>query len=211
MCTSISGLRDALNQAINNYEAALNPSLFDVPPVAPKAPQSPLPEYGHQTLPEYGHQTFPEYGHQTIPLDARNARINIEAPNSTFIFQGKMENVSIDSLDKQPSRGPKVPSANPYPFVINTNKAEEIIGLLTEYMTGIDLSKPKDLMMPVRAAFKAGVIRKPTYSEFKKALPDLAPKNSSSFDKYLRPDITNPYDMIPAYEDMRKAFEALLA
>ena len=103
------------------------------------------------------------------------------------------------------------PLVNQYPFVINTNKAEEIIGLLTDYMKGFDLSKPKDLMMPVRAAFDAGVIRKPTYSEFEKALPGLAPKNSSSFDKYLRPDITNPYDMIPAYEDMRKAFEALLA
>ena len=49
MCTSFPGLRDALNQAIDDYKAASTPSLFDIPPVAPKAPQSPLPEYGRQS------------------------------------------------------------------------------------------------------------------------------------------------------------------
>lgn len=100
-----------------------------------------------------------------------------------------------------------------YPFIQNKDKAEDIIALLRKYMTGIDHSKPKDLMMPVRAAFDAGVIRKPTFGEFKRVLPDLVPKNSSSFDQYLRNDslTPHPYGTIPAFTEMVTAFRALVA
>ena len=193
MCTSFPGLRDALNQAIDDYKAASTPSLFDIPPVAPKAPQSPLPEYGHS---------------QKIPLDARKANINIDTLNSTIIFQDRRENIQINEQDMQPSSRSPQPSADAlYPFVLYKKKAEEVIGLLRRYMEGINSNKPKDLMMPVRAAFDAGAIRKPTYAKFKTALPTLAPKNKSSFDLYLRPDITHPYELIPAFarivEDFR--------
>lgn len=135
---------------------------------------------------------------------------------------------AVTQISSTPSPQPKVvqvvdvveasgntqqPTFDPYPFIQNKDKAEDIIALLRKYMTGIDHSKPKDLMMPVRAAFDAGVIRKPTYGEFKQALPDLAPKNCSSFDKYLRSDsITpHPYDTIPAFIEMVKSFKALVA
>ena len=132
---------------------------------------------------------------------------------------------SVTQISSTPSPQPKVmhvvdvldSSDNtqhaPYPFIQNKDKAEDIIALLRKYMTGIDHSKPKDLMMPVRAAFDAGVIRKPTFGEFKQGLPDLAPKNCSSFDKYLRSDsITpHPYDTILAFIEMVKSFKALVA
>ena len=193
MCTSFPGLRDALNQAIDDYKAASTPSLFDIPPVAPKAPQSPLPEYGHS---------------QKIPLDARKANINIVTLNSTINFQDRRENIQINEQDMQPSsRSPQPSAAALYPFVVQKEKAEEVISLLRQYMEGINSNKPKDLMMPVRAAFDAGAILKPTYAKFKMAFPTLAPKNKSSFDMYLRPDITHPYEFIPAFATIVEAFK----
>ena len=193
MCTSFPGLRDALNQAIDDYKAASTPSLFDIPPVAPKAPQSPLPEYGHS---------------QKIPLDARKANINIVTLNSTINFQDRRKNIQINEQDMQPfSRSPQPSAAALYPFVVQQKKAEEVIGLLRQYMEGININKPKDLMMPVRAAFDAGAIRKPTYAKFKTALPTLAPKNKSSFDMYFRRDIPHPYELIPAFATMVEAFK----
>lgn len=135
---------------------------------------------------------------------------------------------SVTQVSSTPSPQPKVvhvvdvldPSSNtqqstfaPYPFIQYKDKAEDIIALLRKYMSGIDHSKPKDLMMPVRAAFDAGVIRKPTYGEFKRVLPDLVPKNSSSFDQYLRNDslTPHPYGTIPAFTEMVTAFRALVA
>ena len=197
MCTSIPGLRDALNQAIDDYKAASTPSLFDIPPVAPKAPQSPLPEYGHS---------------QKIPLDARKANINIDTLNSTIIIQDRQENIQINGQDMQPSSRSPQPSGDAlYPFVLYKEKAEEVIGLLRRYMEGINSNKPKDLMMPVRAAFDAGAIRKPSYAEFMTAFPSLAPKNKSSFDMYFRRDIAHPYELIPAFATIVEAFRNCIA
>ena len=198
MCTSFPGLRDALNQAIQEYDNAVNPSLFDVPPVAPKAPQSPLPEYGHS---------------QKIPLDARKANINIVTLNSTINFQDRRENIQINEQDMQPSsRSPQPSAAVLYPFMKCKDKAEEVIGLLRRYMDGKNRNKPKDIMMPVRAALDARVIRKPTYTEFKAAFPEFVPRAKSSFDDYLKIEKfenQHPYYGVGAFLDMVSEFEQL--
>ena len=198
MCTSFPGLRDALNQAIDDYKAASTPSLFDIPPVAPKAPQSPLPEYGHS---------------QKIPLDARKANINIVTLNSTINFQDRRENIQINEQDMQPSsRSPQPSAAVLYPFMKCKDKAEEVIGLLRRYMDGKNRNKPKDIMMPVRAALDARVIRKPTYTEFKAAFPEFVPRAKSSFDDYLKIEKfenQHPYYGVGAFLDMVSEFEQL--
>ena len=198
MCTSFPGLRDALNQAIDDYKAASTPSLFDIPPVAPKAPQSPLPEYGHS---------------QKIPLDARKANINIVTLNSTINFQDRRENIQINEQDMQPSsRSPQPSAAVLYPFMKCTDKAEEVIGLLRRYMDGKNRNKPKDIMMPVRAALDARVIRKPTYTEFKAAFPEFVPRAKSSFDGYLKIEKfenQHPYYGVGAFLDMVSEFKQL--
>ena len=197
MCTSFPGLRDALNQAIQEYDNAVNPSLFDVPPVAPKAAQSPLPEYGRKT----------------IPLDARKANINIHTLNNTIIFQDRRENIQINGQDMQPSsRSPLPSAAELYPFMKCKDKAEEVIGLLRRYMDGKNRNKPKDIMMPVRAALDARVIRKPTYTEFKAAFPEFVPRAKSSFDDYLKIEKfenQHPYYGVGAFLDMVSEFEQL--
>ena len=198
MCSSFPGLRDALNQAIDDYKAASTPSLFDIPPVAPKAPQSPLPEYGHS---------------QKIPLDARKANINIVTLNSTINFQDRRENIQINEQDMQPSsRSPQPSAAALYPFMKCKDKAEEVIGLLRRYMDGKNRNKPKDIMMPVRAALDARVIRKPTYTEFKAAFPEFVPRAKSSFDGYLKIEKfenQHPYYGVGAFLDMVSEFEQL--
>ena len=198
MCTSFPGLRDALNQAIDDYKAASTPSLFDIPPVAPKAPQSPLPEYGHS---------------QKIPLDARKANINIVTLNSTINFQDRRENIQINEQDMQPSsRSPQPSAAVLYPCMKCKDKAVEVIGLLRRYMDGKNRNKPKDIMMPVRAALDARVIRKPTYTEFKAAFPEFVPRAKSSFDDYLKIEKfenQHPYYGVGAFLDMVSEFEQL--
>ena len=196
-CTSMPGIRNDLNLAIHEYEAALNPSLFDVPPVAPKAPQSPLPEYGHQT----------------IPLDARNAHINIAAHNSTIIFQGNTEKVQIHHQPKQlkrPSRAPKVPSANPYPFVVHQEKAEEIIARIKHYAEGKE-GNPKLMMMPVRAAMEAGVIDGVTHAKLAEILPEYGSMDKSTFNRWIKKEEvgTHPYAGHTAFQDMLADFKKL--
>ena len=196
MCTSIPGLRDALTQAIDDYKAASTPSLFDIPPIAPKAPQSPLPEYGHSQ------KNF-----------NKNANINISAPDNTIIFQDRRENIQINEQDMQPSsRSPQPSAAVLYPFMKCKDKAEEVIGLLRRYMDGKNRNKPKDIMMPVRAALDARVIRKPTYTEFKAAFPEFVPRAKSSFDDYLKIEKfenQHPYYGVGAFLDMVSEFEQL--
>ena len=69
-------------------------------------------------------------------------------------------------------------------------KADAIIKLIHEYMEG--KTKPKDVMMPIRAAMDAGVIRRPTDEEFNNEFGENKVKGKSSFNDYTNPDKT-PY------------------
>ena len=209
-CTSFPGLRDALNQAIQEYENAVNPSLFDVPPVAPKAPQSPLPEYGRQS-------PLPEYGRQTIPLDARNANINIDAPNSTLIFQCGPEDVRIHQQPKQPKQ-PKRPTSAPtaasdalYSFVVHQEKAEKVIERIRHYAEGKEGS-PKLMMMPVRAAQEAGAIDGVTHAKLAEILPQYGSMNKSTFNRWIKQyEVgTHPYAGHSAFQNMVADFRKLM-
>ena len=119
----------------------------------------------------------------------------------------------------EPSYDMQLSAVNPqpmvdalYPFVVQKEKAEEVIGLLRRYMEGINSNKPKKLMMPVRAAYDAGAILKPSYAEFKTAFPTFAPKNKSSFDRYFQGSgISHPYEFIPAYATIVEAFRNCIA
>ena len=203
-CTSFPGLRDALNQAIQEYENAVNPSLFDIPPVAPKAPQSPLPEYGRQT----------------IPLDARNANINIEAPNSTFIFQCGPEDVRIHQQPKRPKqpKQPKRPTSAPtaasearYSFVVHQEKAEKVIERIRHYAEGKE-GNPKLMMMPVRAALDAGAIDRVTHAKLAEILPQYGSMSKATFNRWIKQYAvgTHPYADHSAFQNMVADFRKLM-
>lgn len=198
MCSSFPGLRAALNQAIKEYDNAVNPSLFDVPPVAPKAPQSPLPEYGRQT----------------IPLDARNANINIDAPNGTFIFQCSPEDVRIHQQPKQPKRPTSAPTAASdalYSFVVHQEKAKEVIERIKHYAEGKE-GNPKLMMMPVRAAQEAGAIDGVTHAKLAKILPQYGSMNKSTFNRWIKQYAvgTHPYADHSAFQNMVADFRKLM-
>ena len=200
-CTSFPGLRAALNQALHEYNEAIHPSLFDVPPVAPKAPQSPLPEYGRQP----------------IPLDARNANINIDASNSTFIFQCGPEDVRIHQLSKQPKQ-PKRPTSAPtaasearYSFVVHQEKAEKVIERIKHYAEGKE-GNPKLMMMPVRAAQEAGAIDGVTHAKLAEILPQYGSMNKSTFNRWIKQyEVgTHPYADHSAFQNMVADFRKLM-
>ena len=206
-CTSFPGLRAALNQALHEYNEAIHPSLFDIPPVAPKAPQSPLPEYGRQS-------PLPEYGRQTIPLDARNANINIDAPNSTFIFQCGPEDVRIHQQPKQPMRPTSAPTAASevlYSFVVHQEKAEEVIKRIKHYAEGKE-GNPKLMMMPVRAAQEAGAIDGVTHAKLAEILPQYGSMNKSTFNRWIKQyEVgTHPYAGHSAFQNMVADFRKLM-
>lgn len=69
-------------------------------------------------------------------------------------------------------------------FVTYTNRSDDIIKLLLLTMEG--KIKPKDIMMPVRAAMEAGVIRRPTWDEFCKVFGAYR-ISKSSFTFYTDP------------------------
>ena len=203
-CTSFPGLRNALNQALKEYDNAVNPSLFDVPPVAPKAPQSPLPEYGRQP----------------IPLDARNANINIDAPNSTLIFHCGPEDVRIHQQPKRPKqpKQPKRPTSAPtaasearYSFVVHQEKAEKVIERIRHYAEGKE-GNPKLMMMPVRAAQEAGAIDGVTHAKLAEILPQYGSMNRSTFNRWIKQYAvgTHPYADHSAFQNMVADFRKLM-
>ena len=201
MCTSFPGLRAALNQALKEYDNAVNPSLFDVPPVAPKAPQSPLPEYGRQP----------------IPLDARNANINIDAPNSTLIFHCGPEDVRIHQQPKRPKQPMRPTSASTaasealYSFVVHQEKAEEVIERIRHYAEGKE-GNPKLMMMPVRAAQEAGAIDGVTHAKLAEILPQYGSMNKSTFNRWIKQYAvgTHPYADHSAFQNMVADFRKLM-
>lgn len=74
--------------------------------------------------------------------------------------------------------------------VTNPQKSEVIINHLHKLMEG--KSKPKDVMMPIRAAMDVGAIRRPTDEEFYDEFGIDRVKGKSSFNHYTNPDNT-PY------------------
>ncbi len=70
---------------------------------------------------------------------------------------------------------------------VNSKKAQMVMQELEELIAG--KSKPKDIVRPIRAAIKAGVLIRPQYKEFCKLFPDVK-VSRSSYDDYLKDDNT---------------------
>ena len=91
--------------------------------------------------------------------------------------------------------------------VIDTTKAEAVIALLRQLMEG--KTKPKDVLMPVRAAMDAGVIRRPTWEEFYKEFGSYRLKSKTSFSDYTNPD-KSPYTGAD-FQMMKEKFRQLMS
>lgn len=93
-----------------------------------------------------------------------------------------------------------------YSFVIKNELATIIIEKIRDLVKG--KTSPKDKMMPIRAAQDAGVIRRPTYSEIKKAFGDDFIANSS-FHNYTDPT-KEPFDQDNSFKMLKEEFKKLI-
>lgn len=99
-------------------------------------------------------------------------------------------------------------SISPFtPAVIDTTKADAVIALLRQLMEG--KTKPKDVLMPVRAAMEAGVIRRPTWEEFCQEFGSYRLKSKTSFSDYTNPD-NSPYTGAD-FQMMKDKFRQLMS
>ena len=89
--------------------------------------------------------------------------------------------------------------------VTNAACPEKVIARLHELMD--ERTSPKDVMMPIRAAFDAGVIRHPTWSEFCAEFGSSKLKSKTSFNDYL--NVSYKYDG-ESFKVMVENFRAFL-
>lgn len=89
--------------------------------------------------------------------------------------------------------------------VTNAACPEKVIARLHELMD--ERTSPKDVMMPIRAAFDAGVIRHPTWSEFCAEFGSSKLKSKTSFNDYL--NVNYKYDG-ESFKVMVENFRAFL-
>ena len=120
-------------------------------------------------------------------------------------------NPVVDAVKEQTDQdNPPSPLNSISPFtsaVIDTTKAEAVIALLRQLMEG--KTKPKDVLMPVRAAMEAGVIRRPTWEEFCKEFGSHRLKSKTSFSDYTNPD-KSPYTGAD-FQMMKEKFRQLMS
>ena len=119
------------------------------------------------------------------------------------------ENTDSDKIDTTPA-SPRNTTPKSSPFtsaVIDASKAPQVIILLRQLMEG--KTKPKDVLMPVRAAMEAGVIRRPTWEEFCQEFGSYRLKSKTSFSNYTNPD-NKPYAGAD-FEMMKEKFRQLLS
>jgi hypothetical protein len=91
-----------------------------------------------------------------------------------------------------------------YSFVCKSEDVQVIINKLNEYMIG--KTRPKDVMMPIRAAMEAGVIYRPTFSQLQSIFPNC-PHNKSLVSLYTN---KQQYDFEgEAYKRMVEDFKTL--
>ena len=111
----------------------------------------------------------------------------------------------VDETAEAPAAAEEVRKRAFYSAVTNVEKTDDVVGLLCRLMEG--KTKPKDVMMPIRAAMEAGVIRRPTWEEFCSEFGKDRIKSKASFSDYTNPE-NKPYSGAD-FETMREAFQAL--
>ena len=147
------------------------------------------------------------YGVVNIGCDQTGATFQtlVEAPKGTKTEEAKQ---TEQDNDKTPYPASPLNSISPFTSaVIDTTKADAVIALLRQLMEG--KTKPKDVLMPVRAAMDAGVIRRPTWEEFCQEFGSYRLKSKTSFSDYTNPD-KSPYTGAD-FQMMKEKFRQLMS
>ena len=131
-------------------------------------------------------------------------KMDIEMRPMTAADYAALERHGVMSKPKAPLKTVKSKKVLA-PAVVNAAKVDEVVHLLAQLMEG--KTKPKDVLMPVRAAMDAGVIRRPTWEEFRGEFGKEKLKSKSSYSDYTKLE-NQPYSGND-FETMKEAFEAL--
>ena len=119
-------------------------------------------------------------------------------------YEGELDK-EVDLLRRKLGVNTPAPST-PSSFVVKEGKTTTVTTMIRDYQSG--KSKPKDLAMPVRAAMDAGVIRRPTFNEYK-AIDGLAYMTKTTFTDYMNPN-NKPYEKDMAYREMVNGFSRIV-
>jgi hypothetical protein len=84
-------------------------------------------------------------------------------------------------------------------------QGEDIIARLHKMIDGC--TTPMDAIMPIRAAIEAGIIRRPTWSEFHKEFPSVCCARST-YERLTNPDNCT-YNHLKTYHDLVTFFTKL--
>ena len=90
--------------------------------------------------------------------------------------------------------------------VIKASQYYVVVDLLHQLMDG--KIKPKDVLMPIRAAMDAGVLRRPSWEEFCSEFGKERIKSKASFSDYTN-EANNPYSGAN-FDKMKEAFKDLI-
>ena len=136
---------------------------------------------------------------------------SIQCQNKEYKNSPHQVNPIVDAIMEQTEQdNPPSPlnSISPFtPAVIDTTIADAVIALLCQLMEG--KTKPKDVLMPARAAMEAGVIRRPTWEEFCQEFGSYRLKSKTSFSDYTNPD-KSPYTGAD-FQMMKEKFRQLMS
>lgn len=140
--------------------------------------------------------TEPDYGHDGVvsnPMDIPTTIGRVREYGKSLCDRSQRQTIDLlvhwlrDDYEQSLAQTSEPPQTT---MVVNASKAAAVITLLRQLMEG--KQKPKDVLMPVRAAMDAGAIRRPTWEEFGLEFGAGRVKNKSSFSDYTNPD-KEPY------------------
>ena len=115
-----------------------------------------------------------------------------------YVYDPEEDNPQAEAKSEAPSLF--------YSVVIIHAKAQEVIAMIPRFMEG--KTKPKDVIMPIRAAMDAGVIGRPTWEEYQSEFGDGRVKSKSSLNDYTNPQNNKYYG--EAYNKMMEMFQQLI-
>lgn len=103
------------------------------------------------------------------------------APKEEFSLGLSIEDLNMVAIEEDPVITPEIKGY--IEWIRDNNKAPKILSKIKEYMNG--KTKPKLLLMPLCAAYKAELIDKPTWTEYKKVFTDHPISSDSLLRKWI--------------------------
>lgn len=149
-------------------------------------------------------------------MESKEIHNHFEKDSNCQVFQGPISNCvfampgSVVRMGKEKADDAEVEEeeeprrSDSCPFVARSEQSEDVVAYIRQLMAGKE--SPKDILKPLRAAQDAGVIRRPSWGDYKSAFPRSGVKNKSSLTKYTDP-VMQPYQDDNSFAEMVEDFK----